>query len=238
MSTSRALAILADLQGSQDHQDNVHRLCVACAAALSVPAVAVSVAGRDTAVPSLVGASSPAARKIEDIQFSNGEGPSLEAMSRRRLVLVSDLALEGPPRWVGFTSDALEQGIQSVFAFPLQVGGLLMGVFTLYRDRAGGLSGEKMTEALAYVDATLRILLHLQDGLPLDALHPEIRSGVNAHAGVHQATGMVSVQAHVGIAEALSLLRAAAFAASCALDEVAADVVSKKRRFQPQGGLE
>jgi hypothetical protein len=50
---------------------------------------------------------------------------------------------------------------------------------------------------------------------------------------IHQATGMISVQLGVGIAEAFSRLRARAFAQGRPLSELAADVVARRRRFDP-----
>jgi AmiR/NasT family two-component response regulator len=44
---------------------------------------------------------------------------------------------------------------------------------------------------------------------------------------------MISVQLGVGIAEAFSRLRARAFAQGRPLSELAADVVARRRRFDP-----
>jgi AmiR/NasT family two-component response regulator len=56
--------------------------------------------------------------------------------------------------------------------------------------------------------------------VPLDAL---ALSGDRAE--VHQATGMLSVRAGIGLAEALSLLRARAFAEQRSISDLAHDVV-------------
>ena len=50
---------------------------------------------------------------------------------------------------------------------------------------------------------------------------------------VYQATGMISVQLGVSLAEALARLRAHAFAASAAVGDVAGEVVSRRLRFDP-----
>ena len=50
-------------------------------------------------------------------------------------------------------------------------------------------------------------------------------------AEVHQATGMVSVQLGVSLAEALVRLRAHAWAEDRLLADVAADVVARRLRF-------
>ena len=53
-------------------------------------------------------------------------------------VLQADLARTAATLWPAFSSRALEAGIAAVFAFPLQIGAVRMGVLDLYRDDAGG----------------------------------------------------------------------------------------------------
>jgi AmiR/NasT family two-component response regulator len=50
-------------------------------------------------------------------------------------------------------------------------------------------------------------------------------------AVVHQASGMVSVQAEMSVGDAMALLRASAFAADRPINEVASDVVAGRLRF-------
>jgi AmiR/NasT family two-component response regulator len=54
-------------------------------------------------------------------------------------------------------------------------------------------------------------------------------------AEVHQATGMISVQLGVNVAEAFTRLRAHAFAEDWSLSELAAEVVARRLRFTPNG---
>jgi hypothetical protein len=51
---------------------------------------------------------------------------------------------------------------------------------------------------------------------------------------IHQAAGMISVQLGVGIEAAYSSLRARAFAQERPLSELAADVVARRLRFNPE----
>lgn len=65
---------------------------------------------------------------------------------------------------------------------------------------------------------------------PLDALGsgtPPSAGEVPHHRCVHQAAGMVTVQAEVSPAEAMSRLRAAAYATGRSLDDLAAAVVAR-----------
>lgn len=64
-----------------------------------------------------------------------------------------------PARWPGFSAGALEAGIRAIFALPLQVGAVRVGVLDLYRDRSGVLSSDELAEALSFADAAITILL-------------------------------------------------------------------------------
>ena len=66
---------------------------------------------------------------MEDLQFTFGEGPCVECSRTGRPVLQPDLARTGPDRWPGFSAGALEAGIRAIFAWPLRVGGIRLGVF-------------------------------------------------------------------------------------------------------------
>lgn len=95
------------------------------------------------------------------------------------------------------------------------------------------LSKQGLAEALAFADAATQVVLHLQDQMPLDeGLHPDL-AGHEDRSVIHQATGMVTVQAAVMLAEALLLLRARAFSSGRTLQQVAHDVVTGILRFHP-----
>ena len=100
-----------------------------------------------------------------------------------------------------------------MLALPLQVGAVRLGALCLYRSTPGRWDNDGTATAMAYADAAVAVLLLLQaQTQPGPALHPELDEPAEYRAEVHQATGFLSVQASVGLAEALLLLRAHAFA--------------------------
>jgi GAF domain len=170
----------------------------------------------------IIAATDGPALALEELQFTTGEGPCVDASRTGRPVLQPDLVRTAPVRWPGFADGALAAGIRAVFAFPLRVGAIRVGVLDLYRDRAGILSPAHLTEALSFADAATLVLLHAQAGSPVRGAVPV----VDERAEVHQATGVVSVQAAVGLAEALVLLRARAFAEGRPLGDLSRDVLA------------
>lgn len=176
-----------------------------------------------------------AAAVMEDLQQTLGEGPCMDASRDGRPVLQSDLAVTGMSRWPSFTACALEAGIAAVFAFPLQVGAIRLGLLNLYRHTTGSLDRHQLAEALAFAEAATTMLLRLQDKRPSgQPLHPRLAEAVGSRREIHQATGMITVQAAVGLAEALLLLQAHAYSSERPLIDVAKDVVARRLRFAPE----
>ncbi|GLZ75201.1 GAF domain-containing protein [Actinorhabdospora filicis] len=202
-------------------------VCRAALGAVGVDGAAVTVAA-GTDARDVLHASDTVAAELEEWQITYGEGPGVDALEGGGSTLVADLGEHHCAlRWPVFTPAALGSGAKALFALPLQVGVIRLGVLDLYRAEAGGL-GARLAEALDYADAATALLL---DGV--DATHPD-SDPHQAH--VHQATGMVVVQLGVGAAAAYAALRAHAFAHGRHLGEVAADVVARRLRFDGDQG--
>jgi GAF domain-containing protein len=225
MAATRAAELLfAVVAESADGTDLPSRLVAACADALPVSGAGLALM-TDKGPAGTVAASDGAALELEELQFSLGEGPCVDASRTGRPVLQPDLAATAPLRWPAFASGALSAGIRAVFALPLRVGAIRLGVLDLYRDGPGPLGAGELREALDFSDAATLLLLHLQSGDPAAGPAWGPMSPMDDRAEVHQATGVVSVQADVGLAEALLLLRARAFAEHRPIGELARDVV-------------
>jgi hypothetical protein len=227
------LEVLTDPPGQIGTAEQVlQRLCKALIAALPVDGVGVALM-TSAGHAGLLVASDESATAMEDLQQVLGEGPCLDASRGGRPVLLPDLEATGPARWPGFTSSASAAGIAAIFAFPLQVGAIRLGVLDLYRHATGSLDRLELAEALDFAAAATTILLDLQHGASPGELHPLLAEVADGHREIHQATGMVSVQAAVGLTEALLLIRAHAYSAERSLFDIAGDVVHRRLNFSP-----
>jgi hypothetical protein len=169
---------------------------------------------------------------IEELQLTLGEGPCVDAASNGAPVLLPDLddaANIAVERWPAFISAAAGAGVRAVFAFPLQVGAISVGVMDLYRDIPGELSETELQAALMAADAAALALLYLDVGG--DAFVDDERSRASYQLQVHQASGMVMAQMGVTIDQAFLMLRARAFADGRSLADLATDVVAGYVRF-------
>jgi ANTAR domain-containing protein len=196
----------------------------------------------------------PVGERLAELQLMLGEGPCHDVLGAAAPVLAADLGDEhSTHRWPGFAVEARRAGAGAVFAFPLTVGAIKAGVLGLYRSASGPLDGGQFGDGLLLADvATVLLLNSAGDGVPggsgPDGAAPDgpvvDGPGVDVQAPdlalhraeIDQATGMLTVQLGVSVAEAFARLRAYAYAGDRRLAEVAGDIVARRLRLAPDGG--
>jgi ANTAR domain len=207
-----------------------------------VCATAISAAGMDSAAVTVMLPANPrealyasdsVASEVEELMLTLGEGPGVDAGTSGP-ALVPDLsASECLARWPVFAPAAVRAGVPAMFALPLAIGVIRLGVLDLYRARAGGLERDRLRDALLLADTACALLLDTGSaaGARFDEGGPA-QAGLR-HPVVHQATGMIIVQLGVSASVALTRLRAYAYANDRLLHDVASDVVARRLRFAP-----
>jgi hypothetical protein len=210
-------------------------VCAAAVAAVKVDGAGVTVMASPT-VRDTVHATDRVAGELEEWQLTFGQGPCVDAFNDGGPVLAGDL--RSPTclaNWPAFTPAALDSGARAVFALPLQVGAIRVGVLDLYRTRPGPLSPHELADALAFAETAGMLLLDMAAGAQPDTAELAWqRDDPTAHqAQVHQATGMILVQLGVSAEAAFARLRAHAYAHDRRLGDVARDVVERRLRFDP-----
>ena len=229
MAADRLSRILGELSAEGDGWASA-RLCEVTREVIGVSGAGVMLMSGDVPGGSLC-TTGHVSNLIEDLQYTLGEGPCVDAFHQDRVVLEPDLADPGTPRWLAFTPQAVEAGVRAMFAFPVQVGGVRLGALNLYRDGPGPLTDDQHADALVMADVIARWVLDVQTHAPTGTMAEELEEDADFHFVVHNAAGAVSVQLGVSITEALIRLRAHAFGNDLPLGEVAEDVVARRLRF-------
>jgi ANTAR domain/GAF domain len=178
----------------------------------------------------------PVGEQLAELQLMLGEGPCHDVLASAAPVLAADLGdAEFSRRWPAFTPAARELGAGAVFAFPLIVGAIRAGVLGVYRGSPGPLPDRQLGDLLILADAATVMLLgsangdHQNgDGAALDGQAPDLAVH---RAEIDQATGMLTVQLEVPVAEAFARLRAYAYSQDRRLAEVAGDIVGRRLRL-------
>ena len=206
----------------------LERLCSALTRVLPATGVGLSLLTDDSYGGGTVAASDEKCRALEELQFTLGEGPCIDAFTSRRPVLEPDLGTHGTRRWPGYAPAAQEHGIRAVFAFPLQVGAARAGVLDVYRAEAGSLTPDALTQAVTFADVAMGLLVDGQARAGDTGSSPHLDDALANRLEVYQAQGMVMVDLGVGIEEAMARLRAHSYAVERSIGDVAQDIVAGK----------
>jgi hypothetical protein len=210
------------------------RLCQVCADVTAMSGAGIMLMSGDAPRGSLC-TSNPVSALIEELQYTFGEGPCVDAYNGDRPVLEPDLAAPVIQRWLAFRGPALEAGARAVFGFPLHVGAVRLGALNLYCDRPWHLTDEQHANALVAADVAAQAVIVLQAEAPPGMLAAELEASADFHYVVHQASGMVSAQLDISVGQALIRLRSYAFGNNLRLADVAEDVVARRLRFGDSG---
>ncbi len=136
--------------------------CEVAAAVAGVDGAWLSVMS-DPARRTLVHATDQRAADLDELQFTVGEGPGTDAFRLGSPVLAADLeSVAWRLRWPGFAL-ALA-GVAAVFAFPLVMGAIRVGVLGLYRKTPGPLGLDELADVLVCADTALLLLLNSRAG--------------------------------------------------------------------------
>lgn len=229
MAGERLARILAEL-ATGEPKGSSRGLCEVGARVIAVSGAGVMLMSGDLPRGSLC-TTDDVSSVIEDLQYTLGEGPCVDAYRGDQVVHETDLADPVTPRWPAFAPRAVEAGARAVFGFPLRAGAARLGALNLYQDRPGPLTDDQHADALVMADVIAGRVLDAQAAAPAGVLATALEENGEFYYVVHNAAGMMSVQLGVTVTEALIRLRAHAFSSERSLSGVAEDVVARKLRF-------
>ncbi|MGW4895966.1 GAF domain-containing protein [Kitasatospora sp. NPDC004240] len=238
---TRIAQLMAEAVNGQGTVSLPERLCAACVDALAVQAASITLMA-DTGHRSGTWASDTRAERLEGRQFTLGEGPAVDAFRTRRPVLAPDLLAADEVRWPVLSADLVARrgtgDLRALFAFPLHLGAVCIGILGLYRTAPGTLSLAEVADVqAAATTVTLAVVgsFVAEENVVAEENGERARPWIDdpPYDGVQvdRAVGMVMVQLGVPAAEALARLRAHAFAQDREIDQIAREVVDRRLRF-------
>ena len=210
-----------------------------CAAATSLDVGGAWVTASDGISPGqTMCASDVVGESLAELQITLGEGPCHDAMTSGVPVLAAGLADGAGHQWAAFGEAAARAGAVAVFAFPLRIGAIRVGVLGMYRSWEGQLDIFQLGSALILADIATMLLLDAEISQLDDRTYWAPPAGQSPglaahHAQIAQATGMLTEQLSVDITEAFARLRAYAYAQDRRLSDVAHDIVTRLLRLDP-----
>ncbi len=170
----------------------MHQICRTAARVLDARGAGMSVMSKG-GTHGMATASDPATELVEELQFTLGEGPCIDAFEARRPVLVPVLADGAMTRWPAYAPAAQEAGVRAVFAFPMQVGAARLGILDVFRGYPGPLSAKELATALTLADLAVTTLLDGQERTTTED-SDGLAGAISNRAELFQAQGMVMIQ--------------------------------------------
>jgi hypothetical protein len=232
MDRARTLRLLDDLdEDLRTGSDIGERLCRSAVETLSVTGAGIMLMA-DGQHKGTLGVSNDVMVVVEDLQFTLGEGPCIDAFNSEAPVHAPDIASPEELRWPGFCRQAADAGVRALFGFPLRVGGTSFGALDLYMDTPGDLLPKQATDAMEFADVIASLVLSLQAGAAPGTLADPLGARFIHRAVVHQASGMLSAQLAIDVDEALVRIRAHSFGSNRSIHDVASDIVNRSLRLE------
>lgn len=209
-------------------------------------AAVAETSGADSAVLSLFGryqaealvvTSDRTAAAAHDLEITLAEGPGRDAAAGKGLVMAGETELED--RWPLYGPAVHRLGIRAAASVPLGTPDRCIGTITVFGLRSGERS---RAESLGTVGDAVTHRMLFGDGDGPDGIGVPVpgdggggtRSSVidgDHLVVVNQAAGMIAGQCGFGIADALAMIRARAFAQGEPIEQVAARVVNRTLRL-------
>jgi GAF domain-containing protein len=170
-------------------------------------------------------------RQLDELQYSGGDGPCLEALRTSVPVIVTDMDRE--TRWPYYVQRAAALGARSSLSYPLLNGDASIGALNFYAFEAlePGVGLQARAGELAAVAAgALALALRLGQR---DDMIAHLRTSLTSRSTIDQAIGILMAQQRCTARAAFDLLRKASQSRNIKLRDVAAGIVGSIERGSP-----
>jgi GAF domain-containing protein len=186
--------------------------------------------------PTTLGTSDSLAAALDEVQYSQGEGPCLHALRTGETVEMTDVAVDR--RWPRFAALAAEQGAGSALSLPLGTAPTgVVGALNLYArtpDAFTDVDQERASRYAAQAAAAVAIGVRLAQRAELSE---DLRAGLSSRATIDQAIGIVMAQRGCDADSAFAVLRERSQNSNTKLREVAAQVIAQVTGARPTVGV-
>jgi hypothetical protein len=179
----------------------------------------------------VVAASSERTRLLELFQLQTDQGPCLDCFRTGLPVSVDDLAVA--ERWPQFTAAATEVGFAAVHALPMRLRTDVIGALNLFDTTPGTLDETRLRVGQSLADIATIGLLQQRAIRRRDVITEQLQTALNSRVLIEQAKGLLAERLQVDVAEAFTLLRAAARTHNRSLSDLAQGIVDGTEQFPP-----
>jgi hypothetical protein len=214
-------SLLHQMQYAADAISDGHRLVRAVAEVTQAPSSAILLLAGDGSTAEVL-TMGTVAEAAQDLELVHGEGPMHTATAADRAVDVEGDAIG--EAWPMYAPPVIGLGVRIIVAAPLRIRHDVVGAVGLFDPTDTAVRGPGFQQI---VDGLAQVLLEraATEGIPTAVF------GAKGMSEIHQACGMVAVEADCDVATALALIRARAFADDVRATTVARRVLSGELRL-------
>ena len=220
----------------------IAQLSEGCVRDAGVDGAAVAILTDNADARDLLYATNTNAARIDELQFTTGQGPCLDAFVTGTPQLHPDISLRPDiTGWPSFASEVLQElGVHGVFALPLFSGGASLGVLELYRRAPSALTESQIAAAQSAAAGLGEVVVpELAEGawqVDETSSPPPAGSFQYARSDINIAVGLLAARLHVPTADASARLRARAYADARSISSMSYDIVHGADEFYEDPG--
>lgn len=168
--------------------------------------------------------SSPAALKLDEIQYAYGDGPCLTAARTHELVHVRDTQTDD--RWPQYFTAIADQGMRSIIGVPIPLEGEADCALNLYATTIDGFPPEAIEAAAALAREASRSLRLAVRIAQLSDKAENLSAALESRTIIDLAAGIVMGQNKCSQSEAIAILKTASSHRQMKLRALAAEMVA------------
>ena len=176
--------------GDWDITDALYTLTLHTVEFLGVDAAGVLLADEHGKLET-VASSHEDTRLLELFQLQTDEGPCVDCFRDGRPVSSTDLD-DDLDRWPTFIERARKDGLSSVHAVPMTLGGTVVGALNLFRCNPGALDDAQLAIAASFATATTIAIKHLRARRSKDRLAEQLQHALDSRVVIEQAKGYLA----------------------------------------------
>ena len=170
-----------------------------------------------------VAGSSPRAIALDRIEQILGDGPCIEALRTKSIILMADVDTDS--RWPDYQQQLAAQGVRSTLGVPLEIGENAAAALNFFGSDTGIFTEEIIAEAAGFADLAGRSLrLAVRIGTAQSRAE-DLQSALEHRTSIDLACGVIMAQNRCSQEEAMGILTKVSSNRNQKLRDVAADVL-------------
>jgi GAF domain-containing protein len=196
------------------------------------PAASCGITTRYDDRPVTIASSDERAERIDQEQYSAGEGPCLEVLRIGRPVEIADQRQDD--RWPTYRAAALAHGVRWVFSLPLNVDGRTAGALNMYGyAEPSALTGDQRHNLELFAAQASTALALMLRQVAQRELSGQLEQALLSRSVIDQAVGVLMAQQRCSAEDAFDLLRRHSQSSRRKLRDVAAEVIARYTHHRP-----